>query len=131
MPARVMRIHPQIMAQAVREEGHTCSRFEDVIFVPLQDSKTNESVDGGFVGGEMDLVPENTLLEHVGAGVFHLGDDIIDRPAVRAEFPGYGEGSRLYVGLAGLGYLQKLAGKEHGTASQERPHTSVLTISEA
>jgi hypothetical protein len=93
--ARVMSVHAEVVAQAVREESHTRARLENVFLVSFQDAQGEEAVNGDLVCSEVHVVPQDTFLEHVGGDALHLEDYIVDGPALRAEFAGYRKGSGL------------------------------------
>ena len=93
-----MGIHSQIVTQAMREKRDAGPGLENGIFIPFKDAQGEETFNCDLMSGEMDIVPDNALLEHVCTDILHFGHDVIDRSAFRAEFPRYGEGSGLYIG---------------------------------
>ena len=49
MTTRVMRIHAQIMTQAVREERNARSVLQDIFFAALKNAEFEQTVDGEFM----------------------------------------------------------------------------------
>src|SRR6266487_1933097 len=95
MAAGIMCIHTQIVTETMREESYTRSSLQNILFFALKNTQLEESFDCNSVCFEVNIVPHYTLLEHVGADMLHLEDNIVDCSTFRAKFASDREGSCL------------------------------------
>lgn len=85
--ARVVRVHAQVVAQAVREEGDAGARLEDVVGgeAGAQDAQVLQPRDGDLVRELVDRVPEDARFERRDALLLHREDDAVDGAALVVE----------------------------------------------
>ena len=87
MAAGVVRVHTQIMAQAVREESDARPVLEDLILVALQDAHLQQPLDRNPVRGGMHLIPHHPRPQHAHADLLHPQHHAVELPTARAEAP--------------------------------------------
>lgn len=88
MAARIVRIHAEVVAQTVREEGRRDARCKKILCGVgiVQDAELQEPSDGDLVRGNVNIVPEYIFTQHVRALLLHLEHEVVDGQAVRGEF---------------------------------------------
>jgi hypothetical protein len=90
-----VRVHAEVVSQAVGEESCASASLENLLGVTLQDTHLEQTVDGDLVGCEVDVVPVLAGLD-LGHGVeLHLVDNVVDLARLFGEFAIEGEGSCL------------------------------------
>ena len=82
----IVGVHAKVVTQTVRKESSACASLEDLILVALQNTCLEQTVDGNLVGQHVDVVPENTFLEDVYAGLLHLENRFVNVARLFGEF---------------------------------------------
>ena len=98
--ARVMRVHAQVVPQAVREKRHARALREDVRLSPLQDPQTEQALDRDLVRPRVHGVPHHARRDQRRALPLHPQHDVVHRPALRREAAPHGERPRDVGGIA-------------------------------
>jgi len=94
VPARIMRVHSEIVSQAVREKRNAGPRGKDVLRHALQDPQPQQARDGHAVRVRMHVVPAHASPQHRDALLLHPQHDIVDGGALGAEGARDGERAR-------------------------------------
>jgi len=94
IPARIMRVHPEIVSQAVGEKRNAGPRGKDVLRHALQDPQPQQAHDGHAVRVRMHVVPAHASPQHRDALLLHPQHDIVDGGALDAEGAREGERAR-------------------------------------
>lgn len=93
--AGVVRVHAQVVAQAVGEEGLADPGVEDVVLVALEDAQRQQAVNGNLVGQHVGVFPVHAGLDDGNALLLHLVDDVVDFAGLLGELAVEGKGSGL------------------------------------
>lgn len=93
--AGIVRVHAQIVAQAVGEKGLAGSGVEDVVLVALEDAQRQQAVNGNLVGQHVGVFPVHAGLDDGDALLLHLVDDVVDCAGLPGELAVEGKGSGL------------------------------------
>ena len=91
-----MSVHAEVVAKAVGEESSTRSRFEDLLFVTLEDSDLEQAINGNLVSGKVDIFPLNASLDQANAMLLHFENNVVNLPGFLGEFSRNREGSSLW-----------------------------------
>lgn len=94
--ASVVRVHAQVVAQAVGKKGLADAGVEDVVLVALEDAESQQAVNGNLVGEEVGVFPVHACLDDGNALLLHLVDDVVDFAGLLGELAVEGKGSGLY-----------------------------------
>lgn len=95
--ASVVRVHAQVVAQAVGEKGLADSGVENLLPVALEDAQRQQAGNGMLVGQDVGLFPVHVGLDHVDDLLLHLEDDVVDFAGLLGEFAVEGKGSGLLL----------------------------------
>lgn len=89
MAAGVVRVHTQIMAEAVREKRHARSFLENLILVPFQDADTQQPINRDLMRRGMHVIPQHARPQHPHTHLLHPQHLIIHPPTLGTEPPPY------------------------------------------
>lgn len=89
--ADVVGIQAEVMSQTVGEEGSAGASSKDLVLVALEDTKTQQAVNGNLVSENVSVVPVDASLEDGGGVFLHLQDNVVDVARLCGEFAREGE----------------------------------------
>ena len=98
--AGIVGVHAEVVAQTVREESNARPALKNLLLVALENTNLEKAVNGNLVRQEMDIIPEDALLQRSDTLVLHLEDDIVDFPALLGELAVDGESTGDVRGIA-------------------------------
>lgn len=89
--ADVVGIETEVVTQTVGEEGGAGTGSKDLILVALEDTKTQQAINGNLVSENVGVVPVDASLEDGGGVLLHLQDNVVDVAGLLGELAREGE----------------------------------------